>query len=72
MFNIYYLFCSEEDIALVLKYNFSTNTTSNSSNKKRKLNEEKVLEYAGLKIPAYLFSKYLENYGALFVKECKR
>jgi hypothetical protein len=73
--NLFFFNFSEEDIALVIKYQFSNETESAylpSPPKRRKLLSDKIFEYAQIKLPASIFLKYLENYSNIFIAECQR
>jgi len=81
-------FFSANDVALVLKYNFTTSgpsaacesdsysSTSSTNAKKRKLIEpkrnESVLEYSSLKLPAAVFIDYLKTDVVHFLNSCQR
>jgi hypothetical protein len=61
---------------MVIKYVFNEdNDQTENSIKKRKLSDSKLkslIDYSQIKLPAYMFLHYLENYGSQFVKECIR
>lgn len=67
----YIFFFSTNDVALVIKYQFSENT---EPSKKRKLDEKRqnIHEYSQIKLPAKMFLKYIETYLSVFLDDCLR
>lgn len=63
---------SEQDIALILSFQFSTDTESSLNLSKFKKIDEKVVNYSRIKLPAVLFLQYLENYSKHFIEDCLR
>jgi hypothetical protein len=76
----YILFCSECDVALVIKYHFhdieeelSANITEENSRKRKILQAPKrIVDYSSIKLPASMFALYLEDDCQSFMKDCVR
>lgn len=72
-FNFIFLYFSDEDLAFVIKYIFSENTEPDI--KKKKIEERKnenVINYSFIKLPAFVFLRYLETYASQFIDDCVR
>jgi hypothetical protein len=75
-FNFFFLFFSENDVALVIKYNFNQEFPVENESKKRKIFEpkrtENLIDYSFVKLPAKIFIHYLETDSLHFVNDCLR
>lgn len=68
------LIFSENDVALIIKYSFAE-CFEPSGAKKRKLDarrNEEIISYSQIKIPAVIFSQYLELHISQFIDDCLR
>jgi hypothetical protein len=69
---LFKIFFSANDVALVIKYKFSEET-SPSSSKRKKIDDpitNNILNYSQVKLPAMMLVKYLNEQSLEFVNEC--